>query len=77
MAQWRVDPGVKRTKKPKYKYKTVDELAEEGSGSAAGIATSSIKVVDMSGPQVQRCAQNYPRWICATVLHKRSSNVRQ
>eukprot|EP00041_Stephanoeca_diplocostata_P016097 m.313143 g.313143 ORF g.313143 m.313143 type:complete len:438 (-) comp20253_c0_seq7:1814-3127(-) len=53
MSQWRVDPNVKRTKKPKYKYKTVDELAEEGASSTAGISTSSIKVVDMSGPQVR------------------------
>lgn len=52
LRQWKAKPDKSgRAKKPKYSYKTVEEIAAEG--SAAVPETSSVKIVDMRGPEAR------------------------
>uniref|UniRef100_A0A8C5PIU2 Tuftelin-interacting protein 11 n=1 Tax=Leptobrachium leishanense TaxID=445787 RepID=A0A8C5PIU2_9ANUR len=52
LSQWRKDPGGSK-KKPKYSYKTVEELKAKGRGaksiSAPQKEISQVKVIDMTG----------------------------
>jgi tuftelin-interacting protein 11 len=53
--QWQVNPNrASRAKKPKYSYKTAEEIAAEGAaGAAVPTEASTIKVVDMRGPEAR------------------------
>eukprot|EP00048_Salpingoeca_helianthica_P019190 m.244530 g.244530 ORF g.244530 m.244530 type:complete len:836 (-) comp31532_c0_seq1:43-2550(-) len=56
-AQWRVEPGQRR-RKPKYSYKTAEELAADGALKASNTATPAplaqkTKVIDMTGAQTR------------------------
>jgi tuftelin-interacting protein 11 len=61
LQQWRIDEPGDKKKKPKYVYKSVEELKDSASVNAAGLLpsqVSGVKVIDMTGPQV-RVLNNY------------------
>ena len=54
LAQWRVtEPSASRARKPKYVFKTAEELAKEAKSSMGSVAPSAVKVIDMSGPETR------------------------
>ncbi|XP_062521738.1 tuftelin-interacting protein 11-like [Corticium candelabrum] len=75
--QWRVDPAMKskKKKKIKYTYKTVDDVLESGMkrGSLNMQTKSSVKIVDMTGPQ-ERVLSGYDQLHNEPVVPDESSD---